>query len=439
VKPSAGERLHEAVIDVRDWTPGSDVAARTALRRFLPEFVILFSTAGRIISTLNVPDHLGELARARGRHVAEFLHPQDLPLLLGAAAQAVAHPGAEQVVTVRFRRDGGGFTVTEAAAVDARADTDLGGVVVRARAHPDLDDTGVRSTRASGVEAHHIGQGGASRFVSLAEALPLGILSADGFGTVIYVNGAAQEVLRCEASELLGSGWERAVHPDDRAALVDAVALVLDTGSRQQVQFRLAVDEDIWISALLVALGDPVRPTGWLATIDDVTDHRRAQMQLAHQATHDPLTRLPNRVLLEDRLRHAGSRLARDPGHGLVAALFVDLDDFKLINDTHGHATGDEVLAELGRRLADTVRATDTVARFGGDEFVAVCESIPASEIDDLVERIRSAVRRPIELAHLTLVVDATIGVATTDVALEDMTLLLRQADTEMYRHKRRR
>jgi diguanylate cyclase (GGDEF)-like protein len=118
--------------------------------------------------------------------------------------------------------------------------------------------------------------------------------------------------------------------------------------------------------------------------------------------------------------------------------LFIDLDDFKGINDTYGHAAGDQVLAELGRRLAETVRDTDLVARFGGDEFVVVCEAGSTKELDPLLARIHAAVTAPIDVTVSAVEVGATIGLATTSVALEDMTELLERADRAMYQAKPR-
>jgi diguanylate cyclase (GGDEF)-like protein len=215
-------------------------------------------------------------------------------------------------------------------------------------------------------------------------------------------------------------------------------ALVLDVGARQHVEFRVVGTEDRWVGASFVPLGEPGQPAGWLATLDDVTDHRRTRVQLTHQATHDPLTRLPNRALLHDRLALAGARLSRTPHHGVVGVLFIDLDDFKGINDTYGHAAGDQVLAELGRRLAETVRETDLVARFGGDEFVVVCEAGSTDELDPLLARIHTAVTAPIDVTVSAVEVGATIGLATTSVALEDMTELLERADRAMYQAKPR-
>ena len=109
-----------------------------------------------------------------------------------------------------------------------------------------------------------------------------------------------------------------------------------------------------------------------------ITERRRVEDELAHQALHDPLTDLPNRALFLDRLRHAIVRMRRHSGQ--AAVLFVDLDRFKLVNDTLGHKAGDVVLAEAAKRLREASRAEDTVARFGGDEFVVLCERLDANE-----------------------------------------------------------
>ena len=142
---------------------------------------------------------------------------------------------------------------------------------------------------------------------------------------------------------------------------------------------------------------------------------------------------MPNRTLLTDRLGQAVRAAARDQGG--VAVLYLDLDGFKQINDTYGHATGDQVLVEVARRLRAAVRPADTVARLGGDEYAIVAEGLPAPDALALAQRIREALEPPIG----GLSVDASVGTAHSSKVGLDADALLRQADAEMYRAKRRR
>jgi diguanylate cyclase (GGDEF)-like protein len=159
----------------------------------------------------------------------------------------------------------------------------------------------------------------------------------------------------------------------------------------------------------------------------------RAEERMRHDALHDPLTGLANRVLLRDRLEHALARSAREGEPTGVA--FVDLDHFKEVNDLHGHATGDALLAELGRRMRAAVRPADTVARYGGDEFVVVCEGVDADALRHLGQRLLDAVRQPLTLGRTRHEVSASVGLA---LGLEDPDGLVGAADDAVYRAKAR-
>ena len=162
------------------------------------------------------------------------------------------------------------------------------------------------------------------------------------------------------------------------------------------------------------------------------------EAQLQHQALHDSLTELANRALLFDRLDHACERLRRHPERGGVGLVFVDLDDFKLINDRHGHVAGDAVLREVAQRLAATVRPEDTVARLGGDEFVVMCEAVPdAGWADGVAKRIGHELSAPMELEGTLLVPAASIGTAVGFPPHCDVERLVRDADDAMYHAKR--
>ena len=166
-------------------------------------------------------------------------------------------------------------------------------------------------------------------------------------------------------------------------------------------------------------------------------DAQAASEQHRQQALHDALTGLPNRLLLQDRLEHAGQRAVRT--HKSVALLFIDLDDFKLVNDTHGHHVGDELLVAVARRLAALVRTDDTLARVSGDEFVFLCENLAdRSDADLLVRRVAASFEAPFELSGLELTLTASVGVAVAAPGESISDRLLVEADAAMYRAKRR-
>ena len=163
----------------------------------------------------------------------------------------------------------------------------------------------------------------------------------------------------------------------------------------------------------------------------------RLQEELEHQAMHDQLTGLANRKLLEERLEAAIAAASRS--RRPLSVVFVDLDGFKAINDSLGHRVGDEVLAEVAARLRSVARAGDSVARYGGDEFVIVCEDAAPDAGATIAERFRQAVRRPLERVPPRYAVAASIGVAVWEPAqgsAPDADLLLRTADEAMYASK---
>lgn len=273
----------------------------------------------------------------------------------------------------------------------------------------------------------------------LGDSLPMGVISAAGMGAAMYVNEAASVLLGRPKESLLDWRWESTIHADDVPELAAAIALVLDSSAHQRVTVRLADDPDRWLEVTFAALGPRENPTGWIATIDDVSERVAAERALAHRATHDPLTHLPNRALLVDRLQTAGLRLARRGPDAALALIFCDIDDFKEINDRHGHIAGDEVLVEEAHRLVGAVRASDTVARWGGDEFVAVCELAHPEEVDEVVGRVRHALSQPVQLGGAVVPVHASIGVVVTDDAEPDLDQLLATADSRMYETKAKR
>jgi len=239
--------------------------------------------------------------------------------------------------------------------------------------------------------------------------------------------------------------WEAAVHPDDRPNY-EEFCEALKHGEPRELEYRLVgfdgVTRWVWERAR-PRMEDGRRLVDGI--VADVTDRRRsadelvaAQARLAHLAYHDALTDLPNRLLFQEHLEQAIARARR--GNQAVAVLFVDLDDFKLVNDSHGHTTGDELLRVVADRLRDAVRATDVVARLGGDEFLVLVADIDLEGAAEAAERvaanIRAALSAPVLLALGELYTHASIGASLYPADADSAEELLSKADIAMYRAK---
>jgi diguanylate cyclase (GGDEF)-like protein len=170
---------------------------------------------------------------------------------------------------------------------------------------------------------------------------------------------------------------------------------------------------------------------GWVATHEDITERRQAEIKIAHMARHDALTDLPNRVLLRERLNEALAQVERGQK---LAVLYLDLDLFKNVNDSLGHPTGDELLRQVGERLRRCVQEADTISRVGGDEFFIIQTGIgDATDAERLARRITDAVRAPYDLHGHLVVIDASIGIALAPMDGVDANELLKNADMAMY------
>ena len=292
--------------------------------------------------------------------------------------------------------------------------------------------------------------GGDAPPAGVAEALlhylpePVALLDHDG--VVVFAGGHAAGLVE-SGETFTGRPLFEIVHPDHVVEAIDAFADTRSTpGHRARVRVPMRAADGSYqdfeltmqqLAAVEHHLADS-RHAGVAIFLRNVTNRAMAEEALRdaqHRALHDPLTGLPNRVLLLDRLGQACARLRRSGGRLLV--MFVDLDRLKLVNDTWGHETGDDLLVQVGRRLDQAVRPDDTVARLGGDEFVVVCPDIGDSEMHrDLPERLRETLARPVPLGRATVTVTASIGVVVAGENA-DPADVLRRADSAMYRAKR--
>lgn len=279
------------------------------------------------------------------------------------------------------------------------------------------------------------------RFEAAVQGSNDGIWDWDIKSAVLYMSPRFKEMLGFEDSALPSTraAWFERVHPDDRARLESAFRdHTAGKTEHLEVEYQAQHKDGSWRWMLLRGTlqydhtGKCVRLAG---SQSDITLRKQAEEQARHQALHDPLTSLANRALLIDRLHHAVQRIQRDPGYGF-SLMYIDLDGFKAINDTHGHAAGDVVLMETAARLKETVRAVDTVARIGGDEFVVLLDRCARDEDATLVRKhVEGALTEPISLpeGEDDVTVGASIGLRTVQSAVDNPLSLLADADHEMY------
>ena len=209
-------------------------------------------------------------------------------------------------------------------------------------------------------------------------------------------------------------------------------------GSTQTLEFALrSARGDLEVEAACTNLLDHQDIRGIVFNIRDISERKQLELELRDQAIHDQLTGLPNRTLLNDRLEHAFAVQQRDRNHHDLAVVFIDLDEFKSINDGLGHAAGDELLRAVARRLESAVRDADTVARSGGDEFALVLDStFSAADTDDTADRILDVFKRPFLLAGEEHIIGASVGIAVSNGETVNAATLLQEADIAMHAAK---
>ena len=282
---------------------------------------------------------------------------------------------------------------------------------------------------------------GEARFGSLVRHASDLITVIGRDGVITYQSPSIERLLGYDAEQMTGRRFEELLDPSDgdrvREMLVDVAALARE--QPEVVQCTLVHSDGTPHQFELNCtnlLGDE-HVGGIVLNCRDISERKAFEEQLTHQAFHDPVTGLANRALFAERVRHVIARTRRE--HQSVAVVFLDLDDFKTINDSLGHAAGDEVLVEVAKRLATSVRASDTAARFGGDEFALLLEDIDGvQEAADTADRVLETLALPLRVAHKELTLRCSIGISVvSDGSPAGAEELIRDADAAMYRAKR--
>ncbi|HWH32281.1 MAG TPA: EAL domain-containing protein [Egibacteraceae bacterium] len=234
------------------------------------------------------------------------------------------------------------------------------------------------------------------------------------------------------------AGFLAHVHEDDRgrvALLVEQAGSVPAGDLEFNCRVLRADGTERIVHALgHAAVGDDGRPTRLMGTVQDITERKALEREIEYRAFHDPLTDLANRALFMDRVRHALA--VRERTGASIAVLYLDLDDFKTVNDTLGHSAGDALLVQVAHRLCDSVRTSDTVARLGGDEFAVLLENTDTGQAARAAEAVLDALQEPVQVDRAHLLVRTSIGVVVAERSIESEELL-RRADVAMYEAKR--
>lgn len=280
--------------------------------------------------------------------------------------------------------------------------------------------------------------------MALIDATPGIVMVSSSQGRLLYMNGVGRQMLGLGAHASIAARTVFDIYsPQSCDTLLDeAIPTCLRSGIwRGEMTLLDSAGAEVPVSQVLMAhrvREQQGRETTTLSSIAwDIREMKDIERQLRHQATHDALTGLPNRMLLIDRLEHA--IVVAERKGGAVGVLFLDLDGFKQVNDTLGHEMANQLLRALGRRLAARVRAEDTIARYGGDEFVLVIPDLATPEDTARVtQQVRQAVEETFAMGREMVHLEASIGVAVYPHDGRDAGALLRRADGRMYEQKSR-
>ena len=293
------------------------------------------------------------------------------------------------------------------------------------------------------------------RYRSLVEMVPvviyIGSVGADG--AITYISPQIEELTGYRPEQWTADRqfWARRLHPEDQERTLAERARTVRTKEPFQEEYRLiaADGREVWLRDEAVLIRDEQKkPRFWQGVLVDITDRKQAEAEVSFLAYHDKLTDLPNRVMFEEVMDVALARAKRNDT--AAAVLYLDLDNFKEVNDSLGHAAGDELLREVAGRLKEAVREADVVARQGGDEFLVLLADlgrgadpagVPLAEVlaVAVADRIHDALRRPFDLGGTAFDITASIGISLFPLTAKDAGALSQQADAAMYRSKRAR
>jgi len=361
---------------------------------------------------------------SQGRSAFEFVHPADRDKARALLEAAVATEEPQPPIQLRAMARDGSWRVVEITATNLLGTPAVAGVLVNMR------DVSERVAMEEALRASE------ARYRSIVETALEGIWLLDSSGRTLFANESLAQILQRDLDEISGLTAFDVIDPEAHKLARERLASRREAGHEIYELPFIRGDGDhrvASVSASPLFVDDDY--VGSLAMISDITERKRTESELQRRALYDDVTGLPNRTLMQDRLAQL---MHRRPSRTNVAVFFIDVDDFKSVNDSYGHDVGDQVLRHVAERLSTVVREGDTLARFAGDEFVMVCLDVEGEvEANSLAERILEAVAHPVDVAGTSILVNASIGVSVqTDP--RDGAQMVRDADVAMLHAKKR-
>lgn len=359
-----------------------------------------------------------------GANSLEFIDDQDHDRSIAFWAELLEEPWSTRRLRQRWIRSDGSRVWMETTETNVLNDPDLGCVLVEL---VDIADEMAAQTALAERE---------ELLARLTDVLPIGVAQIDVTGAFVFSNRRWFEIANLEPDAHLAD-FVAIVDEDDRDTLRQAITNARTSGETDLVVRTDDPDDPRVLSVRLSALSHRSDDWGVVISLEDITERHRLQRQLVHQSERDGLTDLLNRKAIMDRLQAAIETARASGRHAAVA--FIDLDGFKWVNDTYGHAAGDDLLRSVAAGIRECVRDEDLVGRIGGDEFVVVVPDIPAKAfVGDLARRLEARLAR-LRIGDSGQTITASLGVAMLDTATASAAELLAVADRRMYQDKRAR
>jgi len=425
-----GLRLYRDLQDSREEVRRSEERFRSLVQNATDLVTIVDEGGTLLYASPSVGRLLGhEPEDWLGHDIMTFVHPDDAHETAIIAAEVRRAPGVRATWIVRVRHADGSYRYFETTATNLLHVPSVHGVV-----HNAHDITERWQAEAAVRQSEE-------RFRSLVQNASDLITVIDADTTIRYQSPSVAHVLGHQAEDVVGTRLSDLIHADDVARTLAVLHEAIgNPGARATAEMRVRHRDGSWRSVEFIGTDqrENLAIGGLVLNIRDVSERNALEQQLRYQALHDPLTGLGNRTRFGDRLEHALLRSART-GHQ-VAVLFLDLDNFKAVNDSLGHAAGDSLLAQVAERVQTCLRPGDTLARLGGDEFAVLLEDVAATVDAVMVTgRIFDAMDAAFELEGKEMVVRASVGIALSgDGDGSDADSLLRNADVAMYVAKSR-